>query len=231
MTGIRKSFAACVALDGVDFELARRRDPRPRGRERLGQVDAREDPLRRAPARRGHDRDRRRAGHASRPAPAIERGIVAISQELTLAPTLTVAENILMGRLPRRARLDRLAGRAPRARRKRSTSLGVHVDSRARRRRPLDRAAAGGRGRARGLGRLAGDRPRRGDELALRGGNAAAARAARAAAQPRRGDRVHLAPPAGAVRSAASRVTVLRDGRLIGTAAAAGHATSAASCG
>ncbi|NIZ10619.1 sugar ABC transporter ATP-binding protein [Pseudooceanicola sp. HF7] len=35
------------------------------------------------------------------PADAIERGIVMISQELTLAPTLTVAENIFMGRLPK----------------------------------------------------------------------------------------------------------------------------------
>ncbi|MEW5420595.1 sugar ABC transporter ATP-binding protein [Amorphus sp. 3PC139-8] len=34
------------------------------------------------------------------PADAIARGIVMISQELTLAPTLTVAENIFMGRLP-----------------------------------------------------------------------------------------------------------------------------------
>ena len=33
---------------------------------------------------------------------ALQHGIVAITQELTLAPTLTVAENILMGRLPRR---------------------------------------------------------------------------------------------------------------------------------
>ena len=35
------------------------------------------------------------------PAEAIARGIVMISQELTLAPTLSVAENIFMGRLPR----------------------------------------------------------------------------------------------------------------------------------
>lgn len=35
------------------------------------------------------------------PAAAIAAGIVMISQELTLAPTLTVAENIFLGRLPR----------------------------------------------------------------------------------------------------------------------------------
>jgi ABC-type sugar transport system ATPase subunit len=32
---------------------------------------------------------------------ALRHGIVTISQELTLAPTLTVAENIFIGRLPR----------------------------------------------------------------------------------------------------------------------------------
>jgi ABC-type sugar transport system ATPase subunit len=37
------------------------------------------------------------------PADALRRGIVAISQELTLAPSLSVTENILMGRLPRRS--------------------------------------------------------------------------------------------------------------------------------
>lgn len=36
------------------------------------------------------------------PADALRLGIVAISQELTLAPSLSVTENILMGRLPRR---------------------------------------------------------------------------------------------------------------------------------
>lgn len=39
------------------------------------------------------------------PREALKHGIVAISQELTLAPTLTVAENIMMGRLPTRAGL------------------------------------------------------------------------------------------------------------------------------
>ena len=37
----------------------------------------------------------------SAPTSALRRGIVSISQELTLAPTLTVAENIFLGRLPR----------------------------------------------------------------------------------------------------------------------------------
>ncbi|MDP5182511.1 sugar ABC transporter ATP-binding protein [Blastococcus sp. BMG 814] len=45
--------------------------------------------------------------HFSGPADALRSGIVTISQELTLAPTLTVAENIHLGRLPRRrGRID-----------------------------------------------------------------------------------------------------------------------------
>jgi ABC-type sugar transport system ATPase subunit len=55
----------------------------------------------------------------SSPRSALERGIVAISQELTLAPTLSVTENVLMGRLPlgRFGRIDwpeahRIAGDA-----------------------------------------------------------------------------------------------------------------------
>ena len=35
------------------------------------------------------------------PREALDLGIVTISQELTLAPTLSVAENIFIGRLPR----------------------------------------------------------------------------------------------------------------------------------
>jgi ABC-type sugar transport system ATPase subunit len=65
------------------------------------------------------------------PADAIARGIVIISQELTLAPTLSVAENIFLGRLPRTrlglvdwARLMRDAEAA-------LDRLGVHVSPRA----------------------------------------------------------------------------------------------------
>ena len=64
------------------------------------------------------------------PADAIARGIVMISQELTLAPTLTVAENIFLGRLPRSA-----WGKIDWARLNRDAiavldRLGVHVDPR-----------------------------------------------------------------------------------------------------
>ncbi|NIZ12072.1 sugar ABC transporter ATP-binding protein [Phaeobacter sp. HF9A] len=62
------------------------------------------------------------------PADAIARGIVMISQELTLAPTLTVAENIFMGRLPKSSwgKIDwsRLRADAVQV----LDRLGVHVD-------------------------------------------------------------------------------------------------------
>ncbi len=68
----------------------------------------------------------------SSPADAIARGIVMISQELTLAPTLSVAENIFLGRLPRTAwgtvdwrRLERDAEAV-------LDRLGVHVSPRSR---------------------------------------------------------------------------------------------------
>jgi ABC-type sugar transport system ATPase subunit len=65
------------------------------------------------------------------PAVALKRGIVSISQELTLAPSLSVAENIFLGRLPRarggtidwtRCRRDAQAV---------LDELNVHVDPRA----------------------------------------------------------------------------------------------------
>lgn len=66
------------------------------------------------------------------PAAAIAMGIVIISQELTLAPTLSVAENIFLGRLPCNrlglvdwARLEKDAQAA-------LDRLGVHVSPRAR---------------------------------------------------------------------------------------------------
>lgn len=67
----------------------------------------------------------------SSPRQAIERGIFAISQELTLGLTLSVAENVLMGRLPRRGRVidwrqaNELAADA-------LERLGVSVDPRSR---------------------------------------------------------------------------------------------------
>jgi ribose transport system ATP-binding protein len=131
MTGIRKSFVGVVALDAVDFELRAGEihglaGENGSGKSTLvkilygahqpddGTIEIDGVPTTFASPRR-----------------AIELGIVAISQELTLAPTLTVAENILMGRLPRHMGvLDWPA--ANRAATEALESLGVHVDPRAR---------------------------------------------------------------------------------------------------
>lgn len=67
----------------------------------------------------------------SAPRHALQRGITAISQELTLARSLTVAENVLLGRLPtRRGAIDWAEARRRAAAVLRD--LGVHVDPRER---------------------------------------------------------------------------------------------------
>jgi ABC-type sugar transport system ATPase subunit len=64
------------------------------------------------------------------PADALSRGIVSISQELTLAPTLSVAENIFLGRMPRTrfGSVDWVACRTQA--RAILDDLGVHVSER-----------------------------------------------------------------------------------------------------
>jgi ABC-type sugar transport system ATPase subunit len=131
MQGIRKAFPGVLALDDVDLEL------------RAGEIHALagENGSGKSTLAKilygAHQPD---AGVVvvdgepvsfSSPRHAIEHGIVAISQELTLAPTLTVAENILMGRLPRRGGLidwpkARSAARAA------LDEVGVEVDTRRR---------------------------------------------------------------------------------------------------
>ena len=88
----------------------------------------------------------------SNPRQAIERGIVAISQELTLAPTLTVAENVLMGRLPRRDSGSIDWSAAHRAARAALDELDVHVDPRGASRRAV-RSSCSRRSRSRGPSR------------------------------------------------------------------------------
>jgi ribose transport system ATP-binding protein len=65
---------------------------------------------------------------------ALERGIVAVHQELSLVPELTVAENILLGRLPKREGLGNAVvdwpGVFTRAEQVLS-KLGIHIDIRA----------------------------------------------------------------------------------------------------
>ena len=131
MHGIRKAFPGVLALDNVDFDL------------RAGEIHALagENGSGKSTLAKilygAHQPD---AGVVvvdgqpvsfSSPRQAIEHGIVAISQELTLAPTLTVAENILMGRLPRRGGLIDWP-RARSAARAALDQVGVEVDTRRR---------------------------------------------------------------------------------------------------
>ncbi len=73
---------------------------RDRRRERCRQVDADEDALRRAQARRGHDHRQRRDQVFSSPKDAIAEGIGMVFQAFMLAANLTVWENIVLGDEP-----------------------------------------------------------------------------------------------------------------------------------
>ena len=93
--------------------VAPRRGARDRRRERRRQVHADEDPLRDAPARRGHDPARRPRGALPSPADAIAAGIGMVHQHFMLADNFTVLENIVLGSEPTRGlRLDRGRGAA-----------------------------------------------------------------------------------------------------------------------
>ena len=168
---------------------ARRPGPRPGRGERRRQVDADEDPRRRPPARRRHDRDRRRGASASATRSRRSRpGVSTVFQEFNLLPERTVAENIYLGREPRRR------GLVDTARMHRDTEElldGLGVD------RPPTRAAG-----ARPLRRRAADRrDRQGGQL--RRPDHLDGRADRGARRPR--GRAALRDHRAAHRRAASR--------------------------
>ena len=103
MTDISKSFPGVQALDDARFELRAGRGPRAGRRERRRQVHPDEDPVRAStgatPGRSGQGRRRSRS---PAPAAAQDLGISIIHQELNLMAHLTVAQNIFIGREPRR---------------------------------------------------------------------------------------------------------------------------------
>ena len=103
MAGIAKSFPGVQALRGVDFDGRPRRGARAAGRERCRQEHAAQDPGRRPAPDAGtitFDGAEVRLGS---PHAAQLLGIVTIYQEFNLIPTLSVAENVFIGRLPVRA--------------------------------------------------------------------------------------------------------------------------------
>ncbi len=131
MEGIGKAFPGVVALDGVDFELLPGEIHALAGENGSGKSTLVKILYGAHQPDAGTIRVDGEPASFSSPRQAIEHGIVAISQELTLAPTLTVAENILMGRLPRRrGAIDWPSAR--RLARQALDELGVHVDPRSR---------------------------------------------------------------------------------------------------
>ncbi len=131
MTGIHKAFASVHALTDVDFELRAGEIHGLAGENGSGKSTLMKILYGALQPDAGTIEIDGEAVSFAGPRAAIEHGIVAISQELTLAPTLTVAENILMGRLPRRRGSVDWASAHRRAT-VALADLGVHVDSRAR---------------------------------------------------------------------------------------------------
>ena len=101
LRGIKKSFGGVRALRGVSLDLGQVKSM-PARRERCRQIHAHQDA-------RGHSQSGRRRNpdgwpsDADRlPADAGRLGIRVIHQELALAPNLSVAENLFLGREPAR---------------------------------------------------------------------------------------------------------------------------------
>ena len=130
LTGIAKRFPGVVALDGVDLELRAGvvhalTGENGSGKSTLARIACGAlTPDAGTIAVDGTPRT------IASPRQALALGIVTISQELTLAPALSVAENVFLGRLPR-ARLRRVDWPRLRAEaRAVLDGLGVDVDVR-----------------------------------------------------------------------------------------------------
>ena len=73
LRNLSKSFGGTHALDDVDLTILPGRGPRPPRRERLGQVDADQDPRRLPRPRRRRARGQRRSRHAAAASRAVPR--------------------------------------------------------------------------------------------------------------------------------------------------------------
>ena len=111
MTGITKSFPGVRALRGVDLEV-----PAGQVRAIVGENGAGKSTLMKVLSG-AHEADAgevRVGGQVLAPGPsaALSAGIAVIYQELSLVPEMTVAENVFIGHMPRRAGLlDRSTAR------------------------------------------------------------------------------------------------------------------------
>ena len=168
-----------------------RRGPRAARRERRGQVDADERPLRALQARRGRDPSRTASRSSLKSSKdAIDRGIGMVHQHFMLIPVMTVAENIVLANEPTHAGIM-LDYRPPRAARPRARRA-VQVRDRPRRadRRHHRRPAAARRDPEGALPQGGRPDPRRADRRPHAAGGA---RAVRDPPQPQgRGDVDHL---------------------------------------
>ena len=140
-----------------------RRDPRASWRERRRQIDASQDSLRR--------RSSRTAARSTLPASkcrstsphaAQKLGIVTIYQEFTLAPNMTIAENVFIGREPG-SKLFVNWRRMAAETRAITKRIGLDVNPMASRPRSLRRRAADGGDRPRAFHEVAPDRHGRAD--------------------------------------------------------------------
>ena len=108
MRGVRKAFGGTVALDGVDLAVRSRRGVRAHRTERSGQEHAHVDSRRRDAPDAGMMTLNGEPYAPKNPGDARHAGVAMIYQELSLAPHLSVMDNIALGVEP--ARLG--AGRA-----------------------------------------------------------------------------------------------------------------------
>ena len=193
LTGVTKAFGGVHALRGVDFAL------RPgsihgvagengAGKSTLMKIiagvhagDAGEMRIDGEPVHFRSTRDARAAG------------IGMVHQELSVAPDLTVAENVFLGSQPVGA-LGLVAWkRMAREAAAQLKNLGLEIDPRARLGDYPDRRAAARRARARAVLRRADRHPRRADLRPVAARDRAVVRGAAAGARQRAQPRLHLA--------------------------------------
>ena len=101
MTGIRKSFPGVLAVDGVDFTVAAGEIHALLGENGAGKSTLLKILAGAQPPDEGRIELAGEPIELSSPLDAQEQGIVTIYQEFNLIPTLTVAENVFIGREPR----------------------------------------------------------------------------------------------------------------------------------
>ena len=218
MRGITKRYPGVVANDAHRPRPAPGRDPRPPRRERRGQVDPDEHPLRAGGARRG-----RRSCIDGEPVEilgphdAIDRGISMVHQHFMLVPVLTVAENILLGEetMANPVFLDRDGG--PSADRGARPAVRLRDRPGRQDRDPVGRLAAAGRDPQGPLPQGAHPRPRRADRRPHPAGD--------------RGDLRRPAPARGRgpLRSSSSATSSTRSSRSPTGSRSSGAAGSSAS--